>query len=114
MNTLRVWVLSYALIVATACAKGTSLPNSANITSNPVPASAVSNALPASITVDGSTYDNVRWGRVTLSTVTIFHRTGVATVPLAKLPPELQKQFGYDPQKAAEWQLAKTKAATEE
>lgn len=65
------------------------------------------------LTVDGVTYNDVRFGRVTPASVTIFHATGVATIPLAKLPPELQRQFGYDPQKAAEWQVAQQKATIE-
>ena len=45
---------------------------------------------------------DVRWERVTPTTVTIFHKTGVATIPLEKLPSELQRRFGYDPNKIAE------------
>jgi hypothetical protein len=59
------------------------------------------NTLPSTITVNGITYSNVTWRTVTPATVTIFHETGVASVPLENLPPELQKRFGYDPQKAA-------------
>jgi len=58
------------------------------------------NTLPAKITVDGVTYEDVRWGTATPSAVTIFHKTGIASVPLAKLPPDLQKQLGYDSAKA--------------
>ena len=65
------------------------------------------------ITVDGVTYRNVRFERVTPASVTIFYTTGVATIPLEKLPPELQKKFGYDPQQAAQWQAAQQKAAAE-
>jgi hypothetical protein len=59
------------------------------------------NRLPATLTIDGITYSNVTWRTVTPTTVSIFHRTGVASIPLEKLPPELQKEFGYDPQRAA-------------
>src|ERR1035438_10605145 len=55
------------------------------------------------LTIDNVQYENVRWGRVTPATVTIFHRTGVAAIPLWKLPPDLQTKFGYDPQRATEW-----------
>jgi hypothetical protein len=65
------------------------------------------------LTVDGVTYNGVRFGRATPATVTVFHSTGVAMIPLAKLPPELQKQFGYDPQQAATWQAAQQKAEAE-
>ena len=63
------------------------------------------------ITVDGVTYRNVRFERATPASVTIFYTTGVATIPLEKLPPEFQKRFGYDPQQAAQWQAAQQKAA---
>ena len=61
------------------------------------------NTLPSTITVDGITYSNVQWRTVTPATVSIFHQTGVASIPLEKLPPELQQRFGYDPQKAADY-----------
>jgi hypothetical protein len=60
-------------------------------------------ALPSSITIDGIKYEGARWGRLTPGTITIYHTTGIATIPLADLPPGLQKQFGYDPQKAGSW-----------
>jgi hypothetical protein len=64
-----------------------------------------------SLTIDGFTYENPRFERVTATTVTIFHSTGIATIPLAKLPPELQKQFGYDPARLAQEDAAKKEAA---
>lgn len=51
--------------------------------------------------VDGIVYSNVIFRTVTPTTVSIYHQTGVATIPLGKLPPELQKRFGYTPEKAA-------------
>jgi hypothetical protein len=68
------------------------------------------NALPATITIDGVTYSNVTWRTVTPATVTIFHNTGIARIPLEKLPPELQKRFGYDVSKASQWRDADQKA----
>jgi hypothetical protein len=65
---------------------------------------------PTTITVDGVTYEDVRWGTVTPSAVSIFHKTGIASIPLEKLPPELQQQFGYDPNKAAEYRAAEADA----
>jgi hypothetical protein len=50
------------------------------------------------VIVDGVTYEDVRWGSVTPTTVTLLHKTGIATVPLAKLPPDLQKRFGFNAQ----------------
>jgi hypothetical protein len=61
------------------------------------------NTLPATITVDGITYSNVTWRTVTPATVSIFHQTGVASIPLAKLPLGLQQRFGYDKSKAEEY-----------
>ena len=62
------------------------------------------------LTIDGVTYRNARFGRTTPADVSILHATGVATVPLEKLPPELQKRFGYDPQEAAEYRAAQQAA----
>jgi hypothetical protein len=62
--------------------------------------------LPATVTVDGIIYSNVTFGTVTPTTVSIFHKTGVAGIPLEKLPPDLQEYFGYNPLKAAEYQKA--------
>ena len=104
MNRLRVCFLLSVFAVVVARAEGTNAPTTASVTSNAAPSGVTSNALPTSITIDGTTYENVRWGRVTPSSVTIFHRSGVATMPLWKLPPDLQNHFGYDPQKAADWQ----------
>ena len=58
------------------------------------------------LTVDGIVYSNVTFRTVTPTTVSIYHQTGVATIPLEKLSPELQKRFGYTPEKAAAWQAA--------
>ena len=63
------------------------------------------------LTVDGVTYNEVRFGRVTPASVVVFHATGVATIPLEKLPADLQQQFNYDPQKAAAWRLLQQQAA---
>lgn len=65
------------------------------------------------ITVDGVTYRNVRFQSTNEVSVTLFHSTGVATIPLKKLSPELQRQLGYDPQRAALWEAAQQKAAAE-
>jgi hypothetical protein len=63
-----------------------------------------------SITIDGVTYENYHWGTITPTTVSIIHRTGAATIPLEKLPPDLQKRFGYDPKKVAESRALEQKA----
>jgi len=50
-----------------------------------------------SVTINGYTYQNVRWGTVTPTSVTIFHKSGIATIPLDNLPEELQKRFRPKP-----------------
>lgn len=79
-------------------------------TNTSISASVATNAAPSSLIIDGFTYENVRWGRVTPATVTIFHKTGVATVPLEKLPLDLREKVGYDPVKAERYRQAEAKA----
>lgn len=64
-----------------------------------------------SLTIDGFIYQDPWFERVTTNTVTIFHSTGIATIPLAKLPLELQKQLGYDPVRLTQEDAAKREAA---
>jgi hypothetical protein len=106
MNRLRGFILFSVLAVITAHAEETNVPATASVTSNAAPSGAMSNALPDTITIDGTTYEEVRWQRVTPATVTIFHKTGVAAIPLWKLPPDLQERFGYDANKASQWRDA--------
>jgi hypothetical protein len=54
----------------------------------------------STLTVGGVIYTNAVFGAVTPYAVTIKHSTGVAEVPLSELPADLQKRFGYDPEKA--------------
>ena len=104
MNISRLLYLVLAFTAANALAQQTN-------TNNPSAPGLTNPSAPTQITIDGTTYTDVRWGRVTPATVTLFHKTGVATVLLSKLPPDLQKQFAYDPQRAAEWQAAQQAAA---
>ena len=62
------------------------------------------------LTVDGVTYSNVTFGTVTPYAVSIRHEHGIASVPLEKLSPELQKRFGYDANKAAQYHVAELQA----
>jgi hypothetical protein len=111
MNRLRVCILFFAFAVIAARAEQTNTPAPASATNNAAPSAVTSNALPDTITIGGVTYSNVTWRSVTPATVTIFHSTGIAAIPLGDLPPELQKQFGYDPQKATAWQATQQKSA---
>jgi hypothetical protein len=53
-------------------------------------------------TTDGKKYISVTVIKVEADSVTILDSDGGARVPLATLPPDLQKKFNYDPQKAAD------------
>jgi hypothetical protein len=94
-------------------ASAESTPSTTNQTAESVasPTPAPAKPLPTTITVDNIIYSNVTWRTVTPATVSIFHATGVASIPLEKLPPELQERFGYDPQKAADYRAQELAAA---
>lgn len=51
--------------------------------------------------MDGKTYHNVIVGTVEADQVHITYDGGIGSIPLSELPPDVQKQLGYDPQKAA-------------
>ena len=102
MIRLRICILFSVIAVIAVRAEETNTLAPASATSDAAPSVVTSNTLPASITIDGITYSNVTWRTVNGATVSIFHQTGVASIPLEKLPRELQKRFGYDPQKAAQ------------
>jgi hypothetical protein len=91
MNLLRLFAVLLAFAVVPCFAKDT-------------------NSLPSLVTVGTVTYSNVTWGTVTPATVTITHSTGVAAIPLESLTPKLQKRFGYDAKKAAEYRFAQQQA----
>lgn len=61
-------------------------------------------------TTDGRTYKKVSIRKVEPDGLAITHESGLAKVPFAKLSKELQKEHGYDPEKAAKF--AKERAAT--
>jgi len=66
-----------------------------------------------SVTIEGVVYEDIRFGRVMPPTVTIYHKRGLANVPLASLPPELQKTLGYDKIKAEAERAAAEQAERE-
>jgi hypothetical protein len=51
-------------------------------------------------TTDGKTYKNVKVIKSDAVNVTILDEDGGATVPIANLPPDVQKKLNYDPSKA--------------
>jgi len=110
MRILQVCFLICNVAVGAAMAQDASAPARASVTNYAGPAVEESNVSSNTVTIDGTTYHDVRWGRLTPTTVTLYHSTGIATMPLATLPPDLQKKFGYDPQKAAAWDASVQKA----
>ena len=63
---------------------------------NTAPVSPEPSAQGENWTVDGKDYHNVTVTQVDSDKVHIMYDGGVGTVPLADLPPELQKRFNYD------------------
>lgn len=55
---------------------------------------------------DGTVLKNVTVTSVTPAYISVTHAAGVARIMLQDLPPELQKRYGYDPQKAAQYAAA--------
>ena len=107
-NTFRFFVL--LLMAANAFGQETNPVAPASVLTNVTDGSVSNVPAASSITIDGTTYEEFRWGRVTPATVTIFHKTGVAAIPLGRLPPELQVKFGYDPVKAQQYRVTEAKA----
>jgi hypothetical protein len=101
MNRLRICFVFFAFVVVAARADETNTPAPTGATTIAAPNRVTSNEVPSTITVNGQTYHDIRVQRITASTVTIFHSTGVATISLEKLPPDLQQEFHYDPKAAA-------------
>ncbi len=110
MNRLCICIVLFGFAVTTSRAEQTNTPDAASVSSNAL-AGVTSNTPPSSITIDGTTYQDFRWARVTPATVTIFHKTGVAAIPLERLPRELQVKFGYDPVKAQQYRLLEAQAS---
>ena len=52
--------------------------------------------------------------RVEPDAITIMHATGVARISFQDLPEEMQRKYGYDPQKALAYQQAIQRAAREQ
>lgn len=66
-------------------------------------------------TTDGTVYQDVKVIKIEDDAVTVFYKDGGALIPLAKLSPDLQKKFSYDPVKAKAAAEARAKAdATDE
>ncbi|HTY86303.1 MAG TPA: hypothetical protein VMB80_02465 [Candidatus Acidoferrum sp.] len=105
----RVGVLALTVIPLVARFAFSGLANISIL--NPGPkAGLLTNSLPARITTtDGVTYQLINLVRVEPDGLVIEFRSGaggagLARLKFAKLPVTLQKQFGYDPQKAADYE----------
>jgi hypothetical protein len=68
-------------------------------------------SLPALKTADDNSFQTVVLREVTASEVSFSHSGGVARVPLAKLTPDLQRKFLYDPEEIKKQEEAKAAAA---
>lgn len=64
-------------------------------------------------TTDGKSYQDVKVIKVDPDVVTILHRDGGASVPLATLPSYLQTRFKYEPAKAQAAAAARAQADQE-
>jgi hypothetical protein len=65
------------------------------------------------VTNKGERFEQARITSVTPATVTISHATGVATLPLTEMSPDIQQRCQYDPARAKAWIEATVKAQTE-
>lgn len=58
----------------------------------------------------GRDYHNVKVGTVDADKVHVTYDGGIGAIPLANLPPDLQKRFNYDPAKAKSAAIAESEA----
>ena len=49
------------------------------------------------LTVDGTTFEDVTWTRVSRSTVSFLHRSGASSIPIVELLPALKQQYHFEP-----------------
>lgn len=105
MNALRLAVLIFGFAVVKTTAQQANAPKPASSTNVVTPATGITNTIAFKaatstsetnlvLTIDRETYSNVTFYSVTPATVSIRHSSGLATLPLWKLPPDLQKRFG--------------------
>ena len=58
------------------------------------------------IALNGVRYEKAVVTSVTPAAVTVTHATGVASIPFAELPKEIQEKYHFNPARAAEWEKA--------
>jgi hypothetical protein len=73
----------------------------APLTTAPPASQPNSNNLGTIVTLTGSTYQNCLLLKVEPDGITFNHSQGITKVPFSFLTPDLQKRFGFDPQKEA-------------
>jgi hypothetical protein len=66
------------------------------------------------LTVNGRTYSNVVFLSFSPYAVQIRHSSGISSVPLASLSPELQKRFGYSAEKAEQYRMSEAELARQQ
>jgi len=82
--------------------------SSPSATAAPAKSNAAAGVIPE-LHVGNEVYYDARVLNVTAISLMIGHRDGITSVKLADLPPDLQKRYGYDPNKAAD-EAARLKA----
>lgn len=65
-------------------------------------------------TISGTTYLDASVTKTTPTAISISHSTGMAKIPFKDLPAALQKKYGYDPAKAAEYEAQEAQRAAEQ
>jgi hypothetical protein len=69
---------------------------------------------PTTIATKYEKFEKAVVSRVEPDAITIMHATGVARVPFQDLSEEMQRKYGYDPQKALAYQQGIQRAAREQ
>jgi hypothetical protein len=69
---------------------------------------------PTTIATKYEKFEKAVVSRVEPDAITIMHASGVARIPFQDLPEEMQRKYGYDPQKALAYQQAIQRAAREQ
>lgn len=83
---------------------GSNAIEKASAQTNSSPAAALSGDTLSVTTLDGTKYENVTLSRIEPDGLVLMTDSGITKVPFEKLSPELQKSYGYDPEKAAAFQ----------
>jgi hypothetical protein len=58
------------------------------------------------LTIDGETFEEVKFINASASKIIFRHKRGIASFPMEKFPADVQRRFGYNPQRAEEERAA--------